>query len=277
MNQLELSLDVTAKKDKIHVLLVEDDEDDYVLTRTLVSSRENANIRLDWVDSYADAIKAVCDNKYDVYLVDYRLGEHTGIDLIQEAFRSGCHAPMILLTGQDDFSVDQSALELGAADYLVKGRIDAQVLGRSIRYALKQAETLTELSKNENKYRTLFERSIDAIFVMDNQLRFRDANPSVEHLLGYTREDLKNLNPARLFAKLDFLRELRFNVREHGQIKDFETTLVSKNGRRRTCLISVWSVEDIIGQTDWYQGIVRDITEQKRAQRKVSPCPASRG
>lgn len=269
MNQLELSLDVTSKKDKIHVLLVEDDEDDYVLTRTLVSSRENANIRLDWVDSYADAIKAVCDNKYDVYLVDYRLGEHTGIDLIQEAFRSGCHAPMILLTGQDDFSVDQSALELGAADYLVKGRIDAQVLGRSIRYALKQAETLTELSKNENKYRTLFERSIDAIFVMDNQLRFRDANPSVEHLLGYTREDLKNLNPARLFAKLDFLRELRFNVREHGQIKDFETTLVSKNGRRRTCLISVWSVEDIIGQTDWYQGIVRDITEQKRAQQEL--------
>lgn len=269
MNPLELTLDVTTKKEKIHVLLVEDDEDDYVLTRTLVSSRENANIRLDWVDSYADAIKAVCDNKYDVYLVDYRLGEHTGIDLIQEAFRSGCHAPMILLTGQDDFTVDQSALELGAADYLVKGRIDAQVLGRSIRYALKQAETLAELSKNENKYRTLFERSMDAIFVMDSQLRFGDANPSFEQLLGYTREELKQMNPARLFATLDYLRELRFHVREYGQIKDFETTLVHKNGRRRTCMISVWSVEDITGQTDWYQGIVRDITEQKRAQKEL--------
>lgn len=269
MNQLELTLDMTTKKDKINVLLVEDDEDDYVLTRTLVSSRENANIRLDWVDSYADALKAVCNNKYDVYLVDYRLGEYTGIDLIQEAFRHGCHAPMILLTGQDDFSVDQSALELGAADYLVKGRIDAQVLGRSIRYALKQAETLAELSKNENKYRTLFERSMDAIFVMDNKMQFRDANPSVEQLLGYSREELQQLNPARLFVGLDFLRQLRVTVREFGQIKDFETTLISKNGRRRVCLISVWSVEDVLGQTDWYQGIVRDITEQKRAQQEL--------
>lgn len=265
----ELPLNVTGAKTLIRVLLVEDDEDDYLLTRALVSSKENANIQLDWVDSYDRALEAIETGGHHVYLVDYRLGEHTGIELIQEAFRRGCRVPMILLTGQDDLSVDQSALELGAADYLVKGRIDAQLLGRSIRYALRQAAVLAEIADKENKYRSLFERSIDAIFVADNQLRLQDANPSVERLLGYSPDELRRLNPARLFTDLNHLREIRFTVRENGQIKDFETTLISQNGRKRICLVSVWAVEDMAGRPEWYQGIVRDITEQKRAQQEL--------
>lgn len=264
-----ITLDVTKEKETIRVLLIEDDEDDYLLTKALVSVKENQTIILDWVDNYELALTAIEDNKYDVYLVDYRLGPYTGIDLIQEAFQLGCRAPMILLTGQDDLTVDQSALKLGAADYLVKGRIDAQLLGRSIRYALRQASVLAEVAQKENKYRTLFERSMDAIFVTNNELRFQDANSSVERLLGYSRDDLRLMNPARLFADLDQLRNLRFNVREHGQIKDFEAALVHRNGRKRVCMISVWAVEDRIGQPEWYQGIVRDITEQKRAQQDL--------
>lgn len=269
MNPLVNPLNVLQKEGLVRVLLIEDDEDDYVLTRTLVSSQENSNIRLDWVDNYADAVAAIQQNNYDVYLVDYRLGENTGIDLIQEAFRIGQRAPMILLTGQDDLTIDQSALELGAADYLVKGRIDAQILGRSIRYALKQADVLTELAEKENRYRSLFERSMDAIFVADERLTFQDANPAVEHLLGYDREALKKTNPLRLFANPDEFRKLRFHVREYDQVKDFETVLLSRLGRKRACLISVWSVTDSSSSLKWYQGIVRDVTEQKRAQQEL--------
>lgn len=269
MNVVAPVPDVIENKDMIRVLLVEDDEDDYMLTKALVSAKENGNIRLDWVDSYDRALNMLQADEYDVYLVDYRLGHHTGINLIQEALQMGCRAPMILLTGQDNLTVDQSALELGAADYLVKGRIDAQLLGRSIRYALRQASVLAELAQKENKYRSLFERSIDAIFVATNEMHFQDANPSVERLLGYNRDELRELNPARLFADLDCLRKLRFNVREHGQIKDFEAVLITKDGRKRICLISVWAVDDVIGRPEWYQGIVRDVTDQKRAQQDL--------
>ncbi len=269
MNGVVSLLDGTENKSQIRVLLVEDDEDDYMLTRALVSAKENTNIKLDWVDSYDRALSMIEADGHDVYLVDYRLGPHTGINLIQAAFQMGCRAPMILLTGQDDLTVDQSALELGAADYLVKGRIDAQLLGRSIRYALRQASVLAEVAQKENKYRSLFERSIDAIFVATNEMHFQDANPSVERLLGYSRDELRQLNPARLFADLNCLRELRFNVREHGQIKDFEAVLITKNGRKRVCMVSVWAVDDLIGRPEWYQGIVRDITDQKRAQQDL--------
>ncbi|GAB3560997.1 response regulator [Spirosoma luteolum] len=265
----ESLLSTSTKQAVIKVLLIEDDEDDYMLTRALVSARENANIKLEWIDSYERALDRIALNEFDVYLVDYRLGPHTGINLIQEAFQLGCRAPMILLTGQDDLTVDQSALELGAADYLVKGRIDAQLLGRSIRYALRQASVLAEVAEKENKYRSLFERSIDAIFVVDQQLHFQDANSSVEQLLGYNRDQLCRMNPARLFDDLNCLRELRFNVREHGQIKDFEAVLLTHDKRKRICLISIWAVEDGRGQPEWFQGIVRDITEQKKAQRDL--------
>lgn len=262
-------LDVNDKKNTIRVLMVEDDEDDYVLTRTLVSTRENANIRLDWIDNYEEAVEVVGRNEYDVYLIDYRLGENTGIDLIQRAVRAGCRAPMILLTGQDDLAIDRSALELGAADYLVKGRIDAQLLGRSIRYALKQAAVMNELSEKENKYRSLFERSIDAIFVADSDLTILDANPSVEQLLGYSRDELKGINPVRLFASPNDFRKLRFHVREFDQVKDFEIVLISKSAKKRDCLLSVWAVEDGNSQAQWYQGIIRDVTEQKKAQQEL--------
>lgn len=261
--------DVKLNQPKIRVLLVEDDEDDYVLTRTLVSSKENANIRLDWVDSYEAGVEAICSDKYDVYLIDYRLGQRTGIDLIQEASRQGCMAPMILLTGQDDLAVDYTALELGASDYLVKGRIDAQLLGRSIRYALKQADTLADLARNERKYRSLFERSMDAIFVMNDRLQFLDVNSAVTDLLGYSRDELRRMNPVRLFSKPDCLRAIRFKIRQTNQIKDFETTLLHQNGRKRLCLVSVWSVFDSAGQPARYQGIVRDVTDQKRAQHEL--------
>lgn len=269
MIPVDVISDTAEKKEQIRVLLIEDDEEDYFLTRSLVREKENDFIELDWVDNYDQAQKMIDAGGYDVYLVDYRLGLHTGIELIQEAFRWGCRAPMILLTGQDDLTVDQSALELGAADYLVKGKINAQLLGRSIRYALRQASVLAEVAQKENKYRSLFERSTDAIFVADQDLRFQDANSSVEQLLGYTPDELRAINPARLFDNLGHLRKLRFTVREHGQIKDFETKLISRNGQKRICLISVWQVEDVAGRPEWYQGIVRDITQQKQAQQEL--------
>ncbi len=258
-----------AETAPIRVLLVEDDEDDYILTRTLINAPENKNLHLDWVEDYEEALATVQTGAYDVYLVDYRLGERTGIELIQAATDRGCQAPMILLTGQDDQSIDYSAMAIGASDYLVKGRIDAQLLGRSIRYAMRQAESLVRSLEQEKKYRSLFERSFDAIFVVDSHMHFRDINPAVERLLGYSRNELIRMSPARLFDRLDSLRQLRFSVREFSFMKDFETVLISKEGRKRICLVSVWAVEDTTGQPVWYQGIVRDVTEQKKAQQEL--------
>lgn len=119
------------------ILLVDDDEDDYILTRDLFDDIEGAKFELDWAASYAAGIQAIRRREHDVYFVDYRLGAHSGLDLIEEVIRLGCEAPLILLTGQGGREVDMDAMKAGAADYLVKGRIDAE-----LRSAMAKIKTL---------------------------------------------------------------------------------------------------------------------------------------
>ncbi|HEX8202373.1 MAG TPA: response regulator [Isosphaeraceae bacterium] len=122
----------------IRVLLVDDDEDDYVLTRELLAEVEPGAYTLDWAPSFAAGLEAMEHCGHDVYLVDYRLGGRDGLELIREAMGRGCRAPLILLTGQGDRAVDVEAMRSGAADYMSKARMEAAVLDRSIRHALER-------------------------------------------------------------------------------------------------------------------------------------------
>lgn len=122
----------------IKVLLIEDDEDDYILTKELFSEIRDRHFEVEWITTYNDGLETVIRNQHDVCLVDYRLGAHNGIELLREAASRGCEAPIILLTGQGEREVDVQAMQAGAADYLVKGGLDAALLERSIRYALER-------------------------------------------------------------------------------------------------------------------------------------------
>ena len=73
-------------------------------------------------------------------LVDYHLGARNGLQLLSEVVGNGCKTPIILLTGQGDREVDIQAMEAGAEDYLVKSRIDAFLLERSIRYSIQRSK-----------------------------------------------------------------------------------------------------------------------------------------
>jgi len=120
------------------VLLVEDDEDDYVLARELFSEFRGRSVQVDWAKTFALGFEAMVRNQHDICLVDYRLGAQNGIELLRTALERGCKAPVILLTGQGEHEIDLEAMKAGAADYLVKGRLDSGLLERSIRYALER-------------------------------------------------------------------------------------------------------------------------------------------
>ena len=115
------------KSETIKVLLIDDDEDDFLLTRELLSAVKIGMYELDWADSYEEGLRVVGRGEHDVCLVDYRLGEHNGVQLIREARESRLNMPMILLTGQGDHDVDVEAMEAGATDYLVKDETNASV------------------------------------------------------------------------------------------------------------------------------------------------------
>jgi two-component sensor histidine kinase/CheY-like chemotaxis protein len=137
----------------VRVLLVEDDEDDYLITRAGLSKAEGIVFDLTWTQTYDTALEAIKRNQHDVYLIDYRLDAHDGLELLREAIAFGCEAPMILLTGIGDHAVDIEAMRTGAADYLIKGQISAALLARSIRHALERADILAALHKVETRLR----------------------------------------------------------------------------------------------------------------------------
>jgi signal transduction histidine kinase len=125
------------------VLLVDDDEDDYSLTRHLLAHIPHARFTLDWVDTFERAVEEMKRARHDVFLVDYRLGRHNGLELLSQFARS--KVPVIMLTGDDDRAIDLQAMQLGAMDYLVKGQISASLLERSIRYSIARKRTEEEL------------------------------------------------------------------------------------------------------------------------------------
>ncbi|MCC6422133.1 MAG: response regulator [Phycisphaerales bacterium] len=132
-------------EERVNILLIEDDEDDFVITRDLLNEIGPDKYHLDWVDSVEKGRRQLQAGRHDVYLIDYRIGQSTGLELLREAHDHGVDAPMILLTGAKEHEIDIAAMKAGAADYLIKGQINAPLLERSIRYSMEQARHLREL------------------------------------------------------------------------------------------------------------------------------------
>src|SRR5688572_3016563 len=89
-------------EERINVLLVEDDEDDYILTRELLREIQGVTVGLKWASHYDEGMQLLAGGGFDVCLVDYRLGEHSGVDFIAEVGRRALDVPVILLTSQGD-------------------------------------------------------------------------------------------------------------------------------------------------------------------------------
>jgi signal transduction histidine kinase len=135
----------------IRVLLIEDDPDDYVLTRDMLAQVEGRSFDVDWEQTYAGGLEALARDEHDVCIVDYRLGEYSGLDLLQAATESTRSAPMIMLTGSSNaHETDTAAMRAGADDFLVKGSIDPALLDRSIRYAIERRRLERRLVETQN-------------------------------------------------------------------------------------------------------------------------------
>lgn len=133
--------------EEIKVLLVEDDEDDFILIRELLSNVRRTKYILEWAPTYERAVQEMTCGANQVYLLDYRLGARNAIDILKGMQEKGCSAPMILVTGHEDYDVDFEAMRLGATDYLVKSQLNGPLLDRSIRYALERWRAQEALQK----------------------------------------------------------------------------------------------------------------------------------
>jgi len=261
-------------KEPIRILLVDDDEDDYVLTRDLLVGGSGDRFHLDWVDTYGRAVEAIEQKEHDIYLFDYRLGEQTGLELLQYSIDSGIRAPIILLTAQGDRDVDMAAMEMGASDYLEKRTLSAELLERSIRYALERVLMKEERQETEKKLLTITDAAADGIVLMDNDANISYWNPGAESIFGYSPEEAIGMEMHLLIAPEEFhddYREGFKRFRETGQGPAVGNTLefpaIRKNGDRFPIEVSISSVK-LSGK--WHAaGIIRDISDRKRVEKEL--------
>jgi PAS domain S-box-containing protein len=257
------------QKEQIHLLLVDDDEDDYIITRDLLAEIETTDFEIEWVENYDDAVRALTEDRFDVYLIDYHLGEQSGLELLKEGIELGVRSPIIVLTGKGFPEIDFQAMQMGAADYLVKDGLNALVIERSIRYAINHAKTVDKLHTQEQKYRTLFEQSVSAIYITNQEDLFIDANSATEQLFGYSLTELRCMSLKNLFSQPEEYPKLYQKLTRKGMIKDFETVLLHKDNRPIACSLSAARLVDTEGSLLGYQGIITDVSEKKKVQQEL--------
>lgn len=173
----------------IRILLVDDDEDDFLLTRETVADIPGGGYVLEWESDSDTALDRICGNEHDVYLIDFRLGAKTGLDLLREMRERRCSGPVILLTGVGQPEIDRAAEEAGAADYLEKHGLDPVRLERAIRYALRQRAQESELEQK------VAERTAELAAANE---ALRDADRRKDEFLATLGHELRNpLAPVR--------------------------------------------------------------------------------
>jgi serine phosphatase RsbU (regulator of sigma subunit) len=121
----------------ISVLLVEDDRGDALLVEELIADA-NADIRVRWARSMAEAEFALVEDPPDCVLLDLNLPDANGISALDRVAKRDANVPVVVLTGLNDDHFGVSALASGAQDYLVKGRVEPETLRRAVMYAIER-------------------------------------------------------------------------------------------------------------------------------------------
>jgi PAS domain S-box-containing protein len=243
----------------IRLLIVEDDEDDYfLLVNSLKSTSFNKTIV--WAETFNKAKEILKQQAIDIVIADYRLGIHTGIELVSYINEKHPFTPTILMTGLQAIAIDEQALKLGVSDYLVKGQYTVEDIDRSIRYAIEKSNVLKSLKESENKFKNLFENSVEYVFIVDKELSVMDANKAALKLFEYeNKEQILGENISDYFYPKIFETERRSNPS-----LEIELTLPEQN-KKCFCILNLSVVDE---DKKIYQLVLHDITERRLNEQK---------
>jgi PAS domain S-box-containing protein len=242
----------------LRVLLIDDEESFFLLLRRLLRKVPRKTFRTDWAANFAEGLAALRQNRHEVCLLDYRLGARTGLDLLRQAMAQGVRTPIIILTGSDDPKVDHQATDLGAADFLVKDQLEPVMLERVIRYSVQHAAALKALQKSHDRFRLLFERSLDAILISTDRGRLVEVNGAACQLLGLSREELLERKRSGLPFKAPHQKSRRLSAGLG------ELSFIKPGGER--CLIEFSSTQLA---PDLNLSILRDVTVRRALECEI--------
>jgi len=192
----------------IKILLVEDNPADADLLQEILEDAEEMPWSLTHVEQLKTALSTVQNNDFDVVLLDLSLPDKQGLGTVAKTHETVPDLPIVVLTGLNDKVTALEALRQGAQDYLVKGKIDHELLTRSIRHAIERSQTLKRLRQSEEKLQQLNEELECRVAKQTEELRQKNYDLQQEiaqrqHLEAELRQSL---------TKEKELSELKSNI-----------------------------------------------------------------
>ena len=264
---------------KTKILLVEHDEDEYAFISRLLLDPGDTEFDVDWVPSYDDARAAIVRYHHDACLVDYNLGDRSGLDLLREMSGLNIGPPIILLSDRNEKiapedgggTIAAAALRAGAADCLAKDRIDRPLLVRAIRYAMERKRAEEVLYLREQEFKALVENSPDIIARFDSNLRHVYVNPAIETATGMRPQEFLGLTHRELggpAAVVDEWEKLLNRVFETAQELEIEYPFCGPRGNRyyHSRLVPEPGAD---GSVQFVLKVSRDITERRRIEEQL--------
>ncbi|MBS3819430.1 response regulator [bacterium] len=213
-----------------------------------------------------DTLREIQKNRPDLVLMDIKLGDETnGIDItkrIQERF----DIPIIYITALIDEKTFQRAKETDPYGYIYKP-VEERELNAAVEMALYKHSMKKKMMESEQKYRQLFEMSQDAIYITRNEV-IVDVNQAFLDLFRTTKEKILGESIKNMYSFPEDILKLKKEMEKKGFVKDYGIKLKRMDGKEMDCLTTTSFRKDKNGENIGMQGIIRDITEQRRAEKE---------
>jgi PAS domain S-box-containing protein len=275
---------------KERILIVDDEASVRKLVRTILG-KEGYGCHV--ATDAEEARSLLREHPFDLVLCDIMMPGESGLSLIRHVSEAFPDTGIVMVTAMDDPETAESALGFGVYGYVVKPFEPSQILISTVnalkrrdlevqaRAHLEQLEQTVQdrtkelrqafrtLEQAERRYRDLFEQSLDMIYLTGMDGEVLEINPAGLELLGYDRKAIQGLNALDLYVDPGERLALQRKIEERGLVRDHEIRLKRADGEVITCLVSATLWKDDDGTPKGYQGILRDITNQRRMEQQL--------
>lgn len=261
------------EEETIRILYVDEDQEEQMLIASILKSAKKNKYVVESASSIEEALEKLKDT-FTVFLVGYKPGKEEQLSLIRQIKALRKYAPLIMLSGINSEKLDEHALRLGVADYLVKGQFDGSTLDRKLQFAIRDARLMESLEQTGKKFRSIFERAADPFILMDEKSKVMEVNPMFVTKFGINPHDA---NLEQEYHFLQMLQEesaknkLIQNLEDDLESFDLEASMATSEGHTINTLLSIVKQE-----ANQYQVLIKDLSlikareEEEHNQKKFT-------
>ncbi len=260
---------------KIKVLIVDNNSDDVYLIKELLKDITVVRFELLHETSLNSVLELIekehnKKEKFDCILLDLNLPDSLGTDTLKNILNKFPGLPIIILTVLDDENIALESLQNGAQDYLVKGKINGEIVYRSIRYAVERKKTENGLRESEKKYKNIADTILEGLWTTDAEGKTTYVNRQLADMLGYTPEEILD-HPFFNFVDKSLQNEAKqfFERRKKGFKDRYDFRFVKKDGSILWVIVSASPIFDKKGKFAGTMGLLTNIAERKLMEQSL--------